>query len=98
MGSNQNRHFDKGIDDWGKQRKANARQQKQSLENAAIEDQINPGVTHSGKRRKKDTKRWCRGKVGKEHEFKPFLKWPSLNSKFSVRKCSVCGKENWSFR
>jgi len=46
---------------------------------------------------KKDTRKWCKGKVGKEHQMKVIRysdihKW-SLNKKAKILFCSVCGKE-----
>lgn len=48
---------------------------------------------HTGK--KKDTKKWCKGKVGVEHSFRISRK--SFNY-FSLTKlrCENCGKEKWS--
>ena len=43
----------------------------------------------SGPKRKKNTKKWCRGREGKEHTIVRFEK----NKYYSVDKCSVCGKE-----
>ena len=46
-----------------------------------------------GLKRKKDTKRWCRGKVGKEHNLFHF-KWYAW---MHVDKCRECGKEVKSY-
>lgn len=42
---------------------------------------------HRGK--KKDTKKWCKGKVGREHQISTVEKWDWC----LVDKCMVCGKE-----
>lgn len=126
MGSNQNRHFDKGMLEWGsKARKREARSKKHAVEAAAIEDQLRADEDEDipddtceqdadgmcicepaphrppSKRRKKDTKRWCRGKVGKEHDWQPFDKWPGISRRWMgsllMHRCQVCGKENWTF-
>jgi len=101
MGSNANRHFDKGGSEWGRRpRKVEAREKKHAIHDAAIEDSAIDGAPmHGGKRRRKDTKRWCRGKVGKEHDWQPFDKWPGLGHSrwlraWTMRRCQVCGKEN----
>lgn len=50
-------------------------------------------------RSNKDTKRWCRGKVGREHkpECVDYNKWKNQASNFAtgwkVLLCSECGKE-----
>lgn len=44
-----------------------------------------------GKNKKKNTKRWCRGKEGQEHDWKPFEK----HQRIAIHRCSRCGKENW---
>jgi hypothetical protein len=46
----------------------------------------------SGKNRRRDTKRWCRGKEGREHEWAGFQKYPFV----AVPRCVVCHKEDWS--
>ena len=38
-------------------------------------------------RSKKDKKRWCKGKVGVEHEVEVIYKWW-----FSCHRCKNCGK------
>ena len=56
-----------------------------------------PEVPKPGKNKRKNLKRWCRGKEGKEH------KWIIIRREFSFGanvflhdKCSECGKEtNW---
>ncbi len=47
-----------------------------------------------GKRRKKDTKRWCRGKEGREHNFiliKEDYTWWHV----SLWKCELCGRKDY---
>lgn len=69
MGSNKRKHFDRGMLEWGsKARKEEAHTKKRSMNEASIDDSTADGApTHNSKKRKKDTKRWCRGKVGREH-------------------------------
>jgi hypothetical protein len=51
--------------------------------------------THEGQEvpthnKKKNTKRWCKGKVGREHKFE------LVQQRFwTLHKCSVCGKQEW---
>jgi hypothetical protein len=60
-----------------------------------------PDVAPSGKSKYKDTKRWCRGKVGREHVWVPNEKYAryehtSFWHVFSLAvKCENCGKERW---
>lgn len=101
MGSNANRHFDKNVPEWGsKARKEIAKSKKHSFDDQAIEDgELEGKPIHGGKRRKKDTKRWCRGKVGQEHIFKPFDKYPWMSTarffRYTICKCDRCGKEKY---
>ena len=98
MGSNQNKYGDKfRPDEWGsKGRKEDSRQKRGSARNFAIEDSTIDGTPTGGnKRRKKDTKRWCRGKEGLEHDYRPFKEWKFLNRAFVVDKCHLCGKERF---
>ena len=51
---------------------------------------------------KKDTKRWCKGKVGREHKFETFpfpigMKLsPNREFNWLIDVCAVCGKHvNW---
>ena len=47
-------------------------------------------------RRKKNTKRWCRGKVGSEHALVRRFKrygWPSRRSRYTYTVCTSCRKE-----
>lgn len=48
---------------------------------------------HKGKR--KNTKKWCKGKVGVEHSFLPVLKEFTYMS-IRISRCENCGKEKWS--
>lgn len=49
------------------------------------------------KRKRKDTKRWCRGKVGKGHDWQPLDKWPGLRMRwYLVHRCETCGKERFT--
>ncbi len=45
---------------------------------------------HKGK--KKNTKRWCKGKVGREHSFTKKI----VLSYMSYMVCTICGKHNLS--
>lgn len=45
--------------------------------------------------RKKNGKKWCRGKVGREHTFVKHRESKFFNRSYVVMKCSVCGKEKW---
>jgi hypothetical protein len=42
---------------------------------------------------KKDTKKWCKGKEGREHEWILDDYFPHLPGKTLVEKCSLCGKQ-----
>ena len=48
------------------------------------------------KRKRKDTKRWCRGKEGQEHDFPetPYKQYSWFRS-FKVFRCNRCGKEKF---
>lgn len=53
------------------------------------------------KKKKKDTKKWCKGKVGREHEYTTVdsKRFRNTVSMFQVDKCSKCGKEtNWKIK
>lgn len=43
------------------------------------------------KNKKKNTKRWCRGKEGQEHDWKSFEK----NQRIIIQRCDRCRKEDW---
>lgn len=45
--------------------------------------------------KKKNTRRWCKGKVGIEHDYKKAIKWQIGNHKYYVSKCIHCGKERY---
>ena len=45
-------------------------------------------------RSKKDTRRWCRGKVGREHVWETRHDH-SMWLAFCIDRCAVCGKEVW---
>jgi hypothetical protein len=57
-----------------------------------------PEVPKHGNK-KKNTKKWCKGKVGKEHDMEIGViarSYSSLSGAFVVDKCKGCGKEmNW---
>ncbi len=50
-----------------------------------------PARTGTG--RYKDTKRWCRGKVGREHVWVVKPAWPNLGNRFVEDVCQGCGKK-----
>jgi len=53
-----------------------------------------PEVT-AGPRRKKDTNRWCKGKVGREHDYTKYIPSHYFRDKYDP-VCSVCNKVgNW---
>lgn len=58
-----------------------------------VEDTATPSLPS----KKKDTKKWCRGKVGTQHELKCFVYKNDNGSKFTkcwyVLSCMSCGKE-----
>jgi len=58
---------------------------------------IDPERERHGKNKRKDTKRWCRGKEGKEHQ--PITsRWFNLPcDRYCWHRmiCSVCGKRLW---
>ncbi len=57
-----------------------------------IQDQEN----RHRKSRRKDTKRWCRGKEGREHRWKEKLHMSFGNHRYYTHRCTVCGKLDWS--
>lgn len=70
---------------------------KISSEHRAKRNQPAPDQASTGSR-KRNTKRWCRGKVGQEHDYQPVIKeWHWNNRIFKNRflKCSKCGREEW---
>ncbi len=42
-------------------------------------------------KKKKNYKRWCRGREGHPHEFGPGEKW----FWFTIRRCVRCGRKDW---
>jgi hypothetical protein len=42
---------------------------------------------------KKDTRRWCRGKVGVEHDFHQTVRFTFFDEKYYNTKCVECRKE-----
>ena len=42
---------------------------------------------------KKDTNRWCKGKVGREHQFKEVEEYSFSIFLWSVLKCTNCNKK-----
>lgn len=54
-----------------------------------------PEVPKPPRNKRKDTKKWCRGKVGVGHKYET-VSWPvhaSYTSAYVIDKCSECGKE-----
>lgn len=49
-------------------------------------------------RRKKDTKRWCRGKVGQEHDYVHWYTktYSFFNRTYTVYRCSRCRKKHYT--
>ena len=101
MGSNSNRHFDKGLLEWGsKARKEEGRGKKRAMNEASIEDSAVDGAPVHKKtsiRRKKNTRRWCRGKEGREHvwihiETITYAWW---HRKMRRMECSGCQKKKY---
>lgn len=41
---------------------------------------------------KKDTKRWCKGRIGVAHDLQHYLK-PTYGSRLHVLACKTCGRE-----
>lgn len=95
MGSNANRHGDKkAAREWGRRaRKEEAHRRRSTFDEEVIEDELDPRPTPGGKRRKKNTRKWCRGKEGREHQ--EFLMESTRGRwwAFDKYRCEVCGKE-----
>lgn len=47
-------------------------------------------------RRKKDTKRWCKGKEGREHDYSVLVPWGMRTGLFE-KVCSQCLKKHHKF-
>lgn len=46
--------------------------------------------------RKKNVRRWCRGKIGRKHEYiRQALLWQIDGHKSYVMICKNCGRRNW---
>ena len=97
MGSNQNKHGDKAGSEWGsKARKEESKSKKHAKDARSIADsEIDGAPVGSQKRRKKDTRRWCRGKVGLEHDWiaceEIHYSWYSRI--FAQHYCRLCSKK-----
>lgn len=70
---------------------------KISSEHRAKRNQLAPDQSSTGNK-KRNTKRWCKGKRGVEHQYEPFTKhynlgWAKFN--FKYLKCAKCGREEW---
>lgn len=48
-----------------------------------------------GTPKKKDKKKWCKGKVGREHDFQPYHKEYGSRTIWVINKCTRCHKEDW---
>ncbi len=48
------------------------------------------------KKRKKDKKRWCKGKVGVEHNYVLHKTFNLFSRKHKINKCTNCGREEWT--
>jgi hypothetical protein len=49
------------------------------------------------KKRKKNKKKWCKGKVGEEHEFERHEHKHSILARaYLLMKCKKCGREEWA--
>lgn len=103
MGSNANRHGDKHVArEWGsKARKEEASAKRHAHDRRVIEDELDPKPTPGGTRRKKDTRRWCRGKEGREHVmtyYPPEIEKTGPLARYFNRgqtKCANCGITSW---
>lgn len=57
-----------------------------------------PETKQKSKPAKKDTKKWCAGRVGREHtlevsNYRDTKGWPSIFGNWWVLYCATCGKE-----
>ena len=46
-------------------------------------------------KKKKDKKKWCKGKVGVEHDFQPYEREFGSRTIWRINKCTRCHKEVW---
>lgn len=76
--------------EWGKNRKVESRAKRSEFQRVTEEgDRVRPSPG------KKDTKRWCLGKVGREHVKKSVKLERRIGQFISVEynlKCATCGK------
>lgn len=96
MGSNSNRHGDKKItSEWGsKSRKESYRDKHRAFDEKVIEGELDPRPTPGGKRRKKDTVKWCRGKEGREHDYELIEKDRGFSWwRWDEYRCKGCQKK-----
>lgn len=97
VGSNKRQHETKWTLEWGqKSRKEESNTKRNTFEKSSIADsEIDGAPVSNNKRRKKNTKLWCRGKVGREHEWQDNSTAKSLwyLSIFTALRCGNCGKE-----
>lgn len=61
-------------------------------------NQLAPEKPSTGNKRR-NTRKWCKGKPGVEHQYEKFTKvwnmgWAEFNLTFS--KCKACGREKWN--
>jgi hypothetical protein len=100
MGSNQNRHGDKYVArEWGsKARKEEAHSKRRQADLNAIEDELDPRPTPGGKRHKKDTKRWCRGKVGREHDYEFIERAGRGRWAWREYRCKGCQRKKYDWK
>lgn len=47
---------------------------------------------------RKNTKRWCRGVVGREHKYERIERVYYGRFVTRVDKCAACGREEWVFK
>lgn len=46
-------------------------------------------------KKKKNKKKWCKGKEGREHDWQDYHKQYGTRSVWVIKKCSACHKEDW---
>lgn len=73
------------------------RKEKSRAADDAVEVAEALGYTPAPQRlgRKKNGKRWCRGKVGREHQYELSRTVRLFNRTTSVFRCSECGRQEW---